>query len=169
VSHVRQRRDIEILFVELDRCNLDPSMLAFDRTTRQKMLVFEPARMSNVHLLHERDDPGRSFQFLGDARGHVRDRKRPSPAGDRASFSRGVRLDPLVQARDAARVGDLRHVRTRRPHGLPHGPDPVDALRRRRRRAGAGRGWARDRSRAGDVVWFAIAERYWHGTLPASL
>jgi predicted DNA-binding transcriptional regulator YafY len=56
-----ERRDLEILFFELNRRNLDPYVIAFDRTKRQKVLVFKLARMSNVHLLDEHYEPPDDF------------------------------------------------------------------------------------------------------------
>lgn len=47
-------RELEIYFFELNRRNLEPYVLAFDRTHRQRVLVFKLARMSQVHLLNER-------------------------------------------------------------------------------------------------------------------
>lgn len=47
-------RELLVYFYELNRRNLEPYVLAFDRTHRQRVLVFKLARMSNVHLLDER-------------------------------------------------------------------------------------------------------------------
>ncbi len=44
-------RELEVYFFELNRRNLEPYVLAFDRTQRRKVLVFKLARMSNVRLL----------------------------------------------------------------------------------------------------------------------
>ena len=44
-------RELEVYFYEINRRNLEPYVLAFDRTHRQRVLVFKLARMSDVRLL----------------------------------------------------------------------------------------------------------------------
>lgn len=44
-------RELEVYFYEINRRNLEPYVLAFDRTERKKLLVFKLARMSEVRLL----------------------------------------------------------------------------------------------------------------------
>ena len=46
-------RRLEIYFYELNRRNLEPYVLAFDRNGRQRVLVFKLARMRNVRLLDD--------------------------------------------------------------------------------------------------------------------
>lgn len=46
-------RDLEVYFFELHRRNHEPYVLAFDRTLRQRVLVFKLARMTQVQLLNE--------------------------------------------------------------------------------------------------------------------
>ncbi len=46
-------RELEVYFYEINRRNLEPYVLAFDRTQRQRVLVFKLARMSDVRLLDE--------------------------------------------------------------------------------------------------------------------
>lgn len=43
-------RELEVYFFEVNRRNLEPYVLAFDRTQRKRVLVFKLARMSQVHL-----------------------------------------------------------------------------------------------------------------------
>lgn len=50
-SGTKSVRELEVYFFELNRRNLEPYVLAFDRSHRQRVLVFKLARMSNVHLL----------------------------------------------------------------------------------------------------------------------
>jgi predicted DNA-binding transcriptional regulator YafY len=47
-------RDLEVYFFELNRRNLEPYVLAFDRSERQQVLVFKLARMRDVTLLNAR-------------------------------------------------------------------------------------------------------------------
>ncbi len=46
-------RRLEIYFYELNRRNLEPYVLAFDRSGRERVLVFKLARMRNVRLLDD--------------------------------------------------------------------------------------------------------------------
>ncbi len=46
-------RELEIYFFELNRRNLEPYVLAFDRTKNKKVVVFKLARMGNVTLKDE--------------------------------------------------------------------------------------------------------------------
>lgn len=61
-------RELEVYFYELNRRNLEPYVLAFDRRYRKRVLVFKLARMTNVRLLEEEYDipadfdPGRELQ-----------------------------------------------------------------------------------------------------------
>ena len=48
-----ERRDLEVYFVELGRRNHEAYALAFDRTKRQKVLVFKLDRMLYVQLLND--------------------------------------------------------------------------------------------------------------------
>ncbi|NLG09010.1 MAG: WYL domain-containing protein [Deinococcales bacterium] len=50
-SGTKSARELEVYFFELNRRNLEPYVLAFDRTVRRRVLVFKLARMSNVRLL----------------------------------------------------------------------------------------------------------------------
>lgn len=52
-SGATERRDLEVYFVELGRRNHEAYALAFDRTKRQKVLVFKLARMLDVQLLND--------------------------------------------------------------------------------------------------------------------
>lgn len=49
----RGTRELEVYFYELNRRNLEPYVLAYDRTNRHRVLVFKLARMSNVMLTDE--------------------------------------------------------------------------------------------------------------------
>lgn len=61
-------RELEVYFYELNRRNLEPYVLAFDRNYRKRVLVFKLARMNNVRLLDahydipEDFDPGRELE-----------------------------------------------------------------------------------------------------------
>ena len=46
-------RELEVYFYEINRRNLEPYVLAFDRSQRRRVLVFKLARMSDVRLLDE--------------------------------------------------------------------------------------------------------------------
>lgn len=52
-SETASTRELEVYFYELNRRNLEPYVLAYDRTQRQRVLVFKLARMSDVRLLDE--------------------------------------------------------------------------------------------------------------------
>lgn len=52
-SGTSSTRELEVYFYEINRRNLEPYVLAFDRTHRQRVLVFKLARMSDVRLLDE--------------------------------------------------------------------------------------------------------------------
>jgi len=49
-SGTKQPRDLEIYFYELNRRNLEPYVLAFDRTVRNDVAIFKLARMTQVQL-----------------------------------------------------------------------------------------------------------------------
>lgn len=46
-------RELEVYFYEINRRNLEPYVMAFDRTQRKRILVFKLARMTDVRLLDE--------------------------------------------------------------------------------------------------------------------
>ena len=46
-------RELEVYFYEINRRNLEPYVLAYDRSQRKRVLVFKLARMSDVRLLEE--------------------------------------------------------------------------------------------------------------------
>lgn len=52
-SGTTQPRDLEIYFFEINRRNLEPYVLAFDRTVRKGLAMFKLARMRQVHLRDE--------------------------------------------------------------------------------------------------------------------
>ena len=94
----------------------------------------------------------------------------PSGRGPAEYFTGTVRIDPLFEAPDPARVARRqRHLRARRPHGLAHASAGPDAHRHV-----AGSGWAQrwggaiEEIRPGDVVWFAPGEKHWHGATPTT-
>jgi quercetin dioxygenase-like cupin family protein len=93
----------------------------------------------------------------------------PSGKGPAEYFTGAVRVDPLFQAADPARV--VGASVTFEPgartawHTHPLGQTLIVT---------AGCGWVqreggpREEIRAGDVVWFAPAEKHWHGAAPAN-
>ena len=89
---------------------------------------------------------------------------RPSTKGRADYFTGSVRLDPLVDAPDPARV-QATHV-TFEPgarttwHTHPLGQTLIVTSGR-----GLAQTWGEDirEIRAGDVVWFAPGEKHWHG------
>jgi quercetin dioxygenase-like cupin family protein len=92
---------------------------------------------------------------------------RPSHPGDEAYFTGAVRLDPLIQAPDPARIAAASvtfepGARTAW-HTHPLGQTLIVT-------AGVGRvqseGGPVLEVRAGDVVWFPPGERHWHGASP---
>lgn len=52
-SGTASTRELEVYFYEINRRNLEPYVLAFDRSQRKRVLVFKLARMSDVRLLDE--------------------------------------------------------------------------------------------------------------------
>ena len=92
---------------------------------------------------------------------------RPSSKGPADWFTGSVRIDPLFEAADPARVAGA-HV-TFEPgartawHTHPLGQTLIVT---------AGCGWVQRESgpiedtRPGDVVWFAPGEKHWHGATP---
>lgn len=62
-------RDLEIYFFELHRNNHEPYVLAFDRTERQKVVVFKLVRMTNVQLLDETYEVPEDFDPEAELRG----------------------------------------------------------------------------------------------------
>jgi quercetin dioxygenase-like cupin family protein len=93
----------------------------------------------------------------------------PSGKGPAEYFTGAVRVDPLFQAADPARV--VGASVTFEPgartawHTHPLGQTLIVT---------AGCGWVqreggpREEIRAGDVVWFAPGEKHWHGATPAN-
>lgn len=93
----------------------------------------------------------------------------PSNKGPAEYFTGTVRLDPLIQARDPARVNSASvtfepGARTAW-HTHPLGQTLIVI-------AGFGRtqrwGGALEEIRPGDVVWIAPGEKHWHGASPAT-
>lgn len=93
----------------------------------------------------------------------------PSREGSADYFTGAVRIDPLFQAPDPARVAGASvtfepGARTAW-HTHPLGQTLIVT---------AGRGWAQreggpvEEIRPGDVVWFSPGEKHWHGATPAS-
>jgi quercetin dioxygenase-like cupin family protein len=94
---------------------------------------------------------------------------RPSGRGPGEWFTGAVRIDPLFEAPDPARVAGA-HV-TFEPgartawHTHPLGQTVIVT---------SGLGWAQrdggpvEEIRPGDVVWFAPGERHWHGAAAAT-
>jgi quercetin dioxygenase-like cupin family protein len=93
----------------------------------------------------------------------------PSRKGPSDWFTGAVRIDPLFQAPDPARVGGASvtfepGARTAW-HTHPLGQTLIVT---------AGLGWAQheggpvEEIRPGDVVWFAPHEKHWHGATPAT-
>ena len=88
----------------------------------------------------------------------------PSGKGPAEYFTGTVRIDPLFQAPDPARVGRReRHVRAGARtawHTHPLGQTLIVT-------AGSGRaqrwGGPIEEIRPGDVIWFAPGEKHWHG------
>ena len=99
----------------------------------------------------------------------TRSGSRPSPKGPADYFTGTVRVDPLFQARDPARVGGG-HV-TFEPgartawHTHPLGQTLIVT---------SGCGWVQveggpiEEIRPGDVVWFPPGEKHWHGATPTT-
>lgn len=93
----------------------------------------------------------------------------PSSKGPEAYFTGAVRVDPLFQAPDPARV--VGASVTFEPgartawHTHPLGQTLIVT-------AGCGfvqrEGGPREEIRSGDVVWFAPGEKHWHGATPAT-
>ena len=94
---------------------------------------------------------------------------RPSGPGPADWFMGTVRIEPLAQAPDPARVGAARvsfepGARTAW-HTHPLGQTLIVT---------AGLGWAQreggavEELRPGDVVWFAPGEKHWHGASPTT-
>ena len=93
----------------------------------------------------------------------------PSTKGPADWFTGAVRIDPLIQTPDPARVQGA-YV-TFEPgartawHTHPHGQSLVVT---------AGCGWAQreggpvEEIKPGDVVWFAPNEKHWHGASPTT-
>lgn len=91
----------------------------------------------------------------------------PSRAGQAEYFTGAVRIDPLFQAPDPARVGAA--VVTFEPgartawHTHPLGQTLIIT---------SGLGWVQrdggaiEEVRPGDVIWFPPGERHWHGATP---
>ena len=94
---------------------------------------------------------------------------RPSGKGPTAYFTGSVRIDPLLEAPDPARVAGA--MVTFEPgartawHTHPLGQNLIVT---------AGCGWAQreggpvEEIRPGDVIWFAPGEKHWHGATPDS-
>jgi quercetin dioxygenase-like cupin family protein len=93
----------------------------------------------------------------------------PSREGPADYFTGSVRIEPLFQAPDPARVAGASvtfeaGARTAW-HTHPLGQTLIVI---------AGRGWAQreggpvEEIRPGDVVWFPPGEKHWHGATPAS-
>ena len=94
---------------------------------------------------------------------------RPSGKGPAEYFTGVVRVDPVIEAPDPARVRAASvtfepGARTAW-HTHPLGQTLIVV---------AGCGWAQreggpvEEIRAGDVVWFAPGEKHWHGAAPAT-
>jgi len=98
-----------------------------------------------------------------------RNGSRPSGKGPEAYFSGTVRVDPMFQAGDPARVSGG-HV-TFEPgarsawHTHPFGQTLIVT---------SGLGWAQSEGgpieeiRPGDVIWFPPGEKHWHGAAPTT-
>ena len=94
---------------------------------------------------------------------------RKSSRGPDDWFTGNVRIDPLFQAPDPARVvcASVTFERGARTawHTHPFGQTLIVT---------AGLGWVRreggpiEEIRSGDVVWFAPNEKHWHGASPAT-
>ena len=88
----------------------------------------------------------------------------PSGKGPADYFTGAVRVDPLFQAVEPARVVGASVTFGPGAHGLAYAPARSDAGRHRRMR-----GWAQcegepvEEIRPGDVVWFPPGEKHWHG------
>lgn len=52
-SGTASTRELEVYFYEINRRNLEPYVLAYDRLHRKRVLVFKLARMTDVRLLEE--------------------------------------------------------------------------------------------------------------------
>ena len=98
-----------------------------------------------------------------------RNGSRPSRKGPEDWFTGTVRIDPLFQAPDPARVGAAQvtfepGARTAW-HTHPLGQTLIITT---------GLGWVQreggpiDEIRPGDVIWFAPNEKHWHGATPTS-
>ena len=99
----------------------------------------------------------------------IRNGSRPSTKGPAEYFTGAVRVDPLFQAGDPARVSGG-HV-TFEPgarsawHTHPLGQTLIVT---------SGLGWVQaeggpiEEIRPGDVVWFAPNEKHWHGATPTN-
>ena len=94
---------------------------------------------------------------------------RPSSKGPTDSFTGTVRIDPLIEAPDPARVSSSSvtfepGARTAW-HTHPLGQTLIVT-------AGAGRvqrlGGPVEEMHPGDVVWFAPGEKHWHGATPTT-
>lgn len=98
-----------------------------------------------------------------------RARSQPSNKGSAEYFTGTVRIDPLFQAPEPARVTGA-HV-TFEPgartawHMHPLGQTLIVT---------SGRGWAQrwggpiEEIRPGDVIWFSPGEKHWHGATPTT-
>ena len=94
---------------------------------------------------------------------------RPSAKGPTEYFTGAVRVDPMFQAGDPARVsgGHVRFKPGARSawHTHPLGQTLIVT---------SGLGWAQaeggpiEEIRPGDVVWFTPGEKHWHGARPAN-
>jgi len=99
----------------------------------------------------------------------TRNGSQPSGRGPAEYFTGAVRLDPLIQAPDPARVAAV--IVTFEPgartawHTHPLGQTLVVT-------AGVGRaqrwGGPIEEIRPGDVIWFPPGEKHWHGASPAA-
>ncbi len=97
----------------------------------------------------------------------VRAGSRPSGKGPETWFSGTVRIDPLFNPFDAARVQSAQvtfepGARTAwNTHPLGQTLVVLSGIRRVQREGGP-----IEEIRPGDVVWFGAGEKYWHGASP---
>lgn len=97
----------------------------------------------------------------------IRNSARPSAAGSPDYFTGRVRLDPIVEAPEPARLRGARvtfepGARTAwHTHPLGQTLVVLSGLGRAQRQGGP-----IEEIRPGDVVWFAPGERHWHGAAP---
>jgi predicted DNA-binding transcriptional regulator YafY len=80
--------EYEIYFFELNRRNLEPYVVAFERTYAREVRVFKLARMRNLRLLDDYYEVPEDFdphEFLAGAWGIVVGEERRSTPPDRAS------------------------------------------------------------------------------------